>query len=426
MVGEQVWRSRVGHLVAAVALVTVCIGVKPAPAAAWSFSTQQIADTARSYTLGTWGGQCRVWAGNVVNAVLASNGIGARVGGYGSPGGAYFGAYQNAGGFLIGINDGQPGDLIQIVNSAQKNSDYPSGGLHTAIIVARTGTAGTYTVRDSNWGTPPELIHEHAFAPAQFAGANNASPYIWRFGTIPTGPGDTDTDGDGVPDASDHCPTVPAGPRPDPESPGCPLPTNRLFAAAWATTTSDDAVTDLVRTSFAFGGAGYTPVVGDWNGDGIDTPGVYAPSTGQWVLTNSPRPDQNPTDRISFAFGGAGYTPVVGDWNGDGIDTPGVYAPSTAQWVLTNSPRPDQNPTDRITFAFGGAGYTPVVGDWNGDRTDTPAVYAPSTAQWVLTNSPRPDQNPSDRITLAWGGPGLIPLPGDWTGSGRSKVGGAR
>jgi hypothetical protein len=29
------------------------------------------------------------------------------------------------------------------------------------------------------------------------------------------------------------------------------------------------------------------PVVGDWNGDGRDTPGVLRPSAGTWILTNS-------------------------------------------------------------------------------------------------------------------------------------------
>jgi hypothetical protein len=33
-----------------------------------------------------------------------------------------------------------------------------------------------------------------------------------------------DTDGDGVPDVIDECPTVPAGDFPDPLHPGCPLP----------------------------------------------------------------------------------------------------------------------------------------------------------------------------------------------------------
>ena len=127
-----------------------------------------------------------MFAGNVVNVVLARHGISTRVGSYGSPGGAYYGAYRQAGGSLVGTNDAQPGDLIQTINATQKNSDNPTtSGLHTAIVVALTFTPGTYTVRDSNWSsTNDELAREHAWAPASYASA-----YIWRFGTVIGGGG---------------------------------------------------------------------------------------------------------------------------------------------------------------------------------------------------------------------------------------------
>lgn len=188
-------------------------GSPGAPAFGWTFANQQIAYQARSYGIGTWQGQCKVFAGNVVNAVLSRNGISARVGGYGTPGGAYYGAYERAGGVLVGVNDAQPGDLIQTINAASKNSDSPPlQGLHTAIVVARTATAGTYVVRDSNWGLD-ERVAEHNWSPATWAQSRNAAAYVWRFGTADTGgdagdtapgPGDrrwgADFDGDGKSD----------------------------------------------------------------------------------------------------------------------------------------------------------------------------------------------------------------------------------
>jgi hypothetical protein len=62
-------------------------------------------------------------------------------------------------------------------------------------------------------------------------------------------------------------------------------------------------------------------------------------------------------------FGGAGATPVVGDWNNDGIDSIGIYVPSTGTWFLrnTNSPGPGD-----LVFAYGPPGATPFTGDWNG------------------------------------------------------------
>lgn len=174
---------------ALIALLLVAVGLATSPvqqAEAWSFSNQQIADKSRAAAIGSWGGQCKVWAGNVVNAVLAANGISARVGGYTSPGGAYYGAYQNAGGTPIGANDAQPGDLIQTINAAQKNMDYPTTvGLHTAIVVGRTATPGTYVVRDSNFQPAyKELVAEHLWDTAAWARDKGVAVYVWRFGQV--------------------------------------------------------------------------------------------------------------------------------------------------------------------------------------------------------------------------------------------------
>ena len=49
--------------------------------------------------------------------------------------------------------------------------------------------------------------------------------------------------------------------------------------------------------------------------------GAYA--NGTWYLRNSN--DPGAARRQSSHYGDAGYMPVVGDWNGDGIDTIGVY-----------------------------------------------------------------------------------------------------
>jgi serine-aspartate repeat-containing protein C/D/E len=65
-----------------------------------------------------------------------------------------------------------------------------------------------------------------------------------------------------------------------------------------------------------------TGFYGDWNGDGVDTPGIYRPSDGSWHLSNDW--DGTPT-AYTFTYGGLpGDKPVFGDWNGDGIDTVGI------------------------------------------------------------------------------------------------------
>ncbi len=173
--------------------------------------------------------------------------------------------------------------------------------------------------------------------------------------------------------------------------------------------------TGVADLTFTYGpaGAGWTPVVGDWNGDGVDSVGLYNPATGIWYLRNSNSPG---VADLTFTYGpaGAGWTPVVGDWNRDGIDTVGLYNPTTGIWYLRNS---NSAGFANLAFAYGpaGAGWTPVVGNWNGDGIDTAGLYNPATGTWHLRNS---NTTGVANLTFTYGpgGAGWIPLAGDWDG----------
>jgi hypothetical protein len=52
------------------------------------------------------------------------------------------------------------------------------------------------------------------------------------------------------------------------------------------------------------------PLVGDWNGDGKDTAGLYRPSTGAWYLDY----DNNRVADEIFVWGLNTDKAVVGDW----------------------------------------------------------------------------------------------------------------
>ena len=194
------WRRWVGGGALAAVLLGVglagpagVMAARPASAATPPASTvgAAVVRVAQSYPLGSHGGQCKVWAQAVANAAFAQIGWPGQIGGYGTPAGADYGADANAGGHLVGVNDAQPGDIVQLVPAAQKNLDYPTDStLHTAIVVARTGTAGTYTVRDSNSGRRgPENVDEHPYIPATDAVGRGADVYVWRFGAdVPTVP----------------------------------------------------------------------------------------------------------------------------------------------------------------------------------------------------------------------------------------------
>jgi serine-aspartate repeat-containing protein C/D/E len=71
-----------------------------------------------------------------------------------------------------------------------------------------------------------------------------------------------------------------------------------------------------------FGRTGDIPVVGDWDGNGVEEIGVYR--AGRWFLDVNGNKEMDAHDKV-FEMGGASDRPVVGDWNGDGIDEPGIY-----------------------------------------------------------------------------------------------------
>ncbi len=172
--------------------------------------------------------------------------------------------------------------------------------------------------------------------------------------------------------------------------------------------------------SFHYGASHSIPVTGDWNGDGLDTIGVVEVDTANnqlvWKLRNSlsrGAPD------LTFAFGSATGTPVVGDWNGDGIDTPGVVenVGGVLVWFLRNAnagPVTHGGPTDPAPFAYGGAGWKSVPGDWNGDGVTTVGVFDPAGV-WHLRNANAPGA--PDAGEFAYGAGNFFPVVGDWDGA---------
>ncbi|MCC6743805.1 MAG: hypothetical protein IT175_08070, partial [Acidobacteria bacterium] len=95
-------------------------------------------------------------------------------------------------------------------------------------------------------------------------------------------------------------------------------------------------------TVFTFGPStgGWQPISGDWDGDGDDTVGIYDPLTGTIFLKNT---NGYGAADIAFAFGPANpnpelqWKPITGDWNGDGVDTIGLYDPATGNFYLKNT-----------------------------------------------------------------------------------------
>jgi hypothetical protein len=158
-----------------------------------------------------------------------------------------------------------------------------------------------------------------------------------------------------------------------------------------------------------FGLAGDVPLVGDWNGDGIDTVGVFR--NGLVLLTNSPNINNStPTFDVIFSLGFGGDVPVAGDFDGDGKDSVGVFRPANSNFLLSNNL---SGVVDIPSFQFGQANSRPLVGDWDGDETGTIGIFNPNPELFALRNV-----NAAGTVDLAFffGQPGDIPVAGEWDG----------
>ncbi|NQT40592.1 MAG: PEP-CTERM sorting domain-containing protein, partial [Planctomycetes bacterium] len=176
------------------------------------------------------------------------------------------------------------------------------------------------------------------------------------------------------------------------------------------------AVTDFSSGPWGAGSLGDIAVAGDWDGDGIDGVGVFRTSTGgtgtNWFLADDPT---SPTsNNILFHFGDGtaafGDLPVAGDWDGDGLDTVGVFRTSSNTWSLSNVLASGQT---AFEFVFGQAGDIPVAEDWDGDGMDDVGLFRPSTGEWFFDAN---FDGVADFYNPGFGGaPGDIPLAGHFS-----------
>ena len=145
--------------------------------------------------------------------------------------------------------------------------------------------------------------------------------------------------------------------------------------------------------------------------------GVVDTSTGQWFLRN---PSNGQT--TSFFFGNPGDLPMVGDWDGDGDETPGLYRQIDGFVYLRNSN--SQGVAD-IRFFFGNPGDIPLAGDFDGDGFDSVAIYRPAAGQIFIINKLGANEGGLGAADYSYffGNPGDKPFVGDFDGDGDDEVG---
>jgi len=169
-----------------------------------------------------------------------------------------------------------------------------------------------------------------------------------------------------------------------------------------------------VVTSFFFGNPGDYPIMGDWDCDGIDTPGMYRQSDGYVYLRNSN--SQGIAD-IRFFFGDPGDVPVSGDFDGDGCDTVSIYRPSAGRFFIINELGDNDGGLGaaETDLFFGNPGDKPFVGDFNGDGSDTIGLHRESTGLVYFLQSLV--QGNAD-TQFIFGDPGDRLVAGDWNADG--------
>ncbi len=167
---------------------------------------------------------------------------------------------------------------------------------------------------------------------------------------------------------------------------------------------------------FLYGNPGDHPLMGDWNCDGVDTPGLYRRvdsadgPAGKVYLRNS---NTTGIADIEYFFGNPGDLAVAGDFNGNGCDTVSLFRPSTGEIFVTNllGSRNRGLGTAEITTSFDAQGHDiskarPFAGDFGGNGVDSVALHIADTATVLgVRAQPFTYGNPGDQLVAgAWSG----------------------
>ncbi|MEE6289213.1 N-acetylmuramoyl-L-alanine amidase [Georgenia sp. MJ173] len=161
-------------------------------------------------------------------------------------------------------------------------------------------------------------------------------------------------------------------------------------------------------TVVRYGRADDVVLVGDWNGDGTDT---FAVRRGrEYHVKNSIAPGS--ADRL-VVYGKTDDKVLVGDWDGDGTDTFAVRR--GAEYHVRNAMAGGDAD---IAFHYGRSSDVVLVGDWDGDREDTFTVRRGS-AYHVRNVMAGGDAD----TVFSYGRRDDVVLVGDWNGDRRDTLG---
>lgn len=187
------------------------------------------------------------------------------------------------------------------------------------------------------------------------------------------------------------------------------------------------------------------PVIGDWDGDGIDEIGVFRPIAdgGQskfYLVTQNWTDLGDKAGAADVCVDFAPYptnVPITGDWDGDGYDDIGGFNPENNVFYLYNLDLDTSSSKSYKDVPFGATWDIPFIGDWDGDGKDELGVFrSPYPAENPGTNAFYCDRkltggqhelgeigNDGKPKPYTYGDLKDYPVIGDWDGDGDDDIG---
>ncbi|MBL8852370.1 MAG: hypothetical protein JNK57_00235 [Planctomycetaceae bacterium] len=222
----------------------------------------------------------------------------------------------------------------------------------------------------------------------------------------------------------------------------------------WTFTTEDDKGSlKKADISSNFGTLGSQPLVGDFNGDGIDQIAIF--KDGYWFIDSNGNGSWDNSD-LMIRLGNADDQAVVGDWDGDGKDDIGIFGPQWQgdEYAISREPGLPDRENHRYTrpknippmidesvegsrvlkqgvvgrnradvidhvFSFGQEGDVAISGDFNGDGITQIGVF--NNGAWTIDSNGDGKLDDRDQ-PFQFGQVGDIPVVGDFDGDGISDL----
>ena len=155
---------------------------------------------------------------------------------------------------------------------------------------------------------------------------------------------------------------------------------------------------------------GFVQVASDYDGDGKTDPAMYNETSGMWSALFS----GSAYMYASGVFGGPGYAAIPADYDGDGITDYAIYNEMTSQWIALYS----SDKYSMVSGLFGGPGYTAEPADYDGDGLADPCIYNEAAGHWIILKT----GSGYALVVLPLGGPGFKPVPADYNGDGKADA----